>query len=147
MFSLSIARVAMILQGVRHSCALEREGVDSRLTSAPHYPFVWDSLRLAPISPRFSHRERLLSSLPVSLISAVDCCCFRKLTSTGIEIVGVLGRARLQVSRCKVLCDLFLAAIAHISRSRVTASFQQSYISQLPKGEQTAKLLRIRSSQ
>ena len=45
------------------------------------------------------HRERLLSSLPVSLISAVDCCCFRKLTSTGIEIIGVLGRARLQVSR------------------------------------------------
>ena len=45
------------------------------------------------------HRERLLSSLPVSLISAVDCCCFRKLTSTGIEIVGVLGRARFQASR------------------------------------------------
>ena len=38
-------------------------------------------------------------SLPVSLISAADFCCFRKLTSTGIEIVGVLGRARLQVSR------------------------------------------------
>ena len=47
------------------------------------------------------HREHLLSSLPVSLISEVhvDCCCFRTLTSTGIEIVGVLGRAQLQVSR------------------------------------------------
>ena len=45
------------------------------------------------------HRERLLSSLLVLLISAVDCCCFQKLTSTGIEIVGVLGSARLQVSK------------------------------------------------
>ena len=45
------------------------------------------------------HRECLISSLPVLLISAVVRCCFRKLTSTGIEIVGVLGSARLQVSR------------------------------------------------
>ena len=56
------------------------------------------------------HRERLNlgsaywveGALPVPLISAVDCCCFRKLTSTGIEIVGVLGRARLQLSRIQV---------------------------------------------
>ena len=45
------------------------------------------------------HRERLLSYLPVSLISVVGCCCFRKLTSTGIKIVVAFGSTRLQVSK------------------------------------------------
>ena len=50
------------------------------------------------IRTRFSI-EKVRSSLPVSLISAVGCCCFRKLTSTGIEIVEAFGSTRLQVSR------------------------------------------------